>query len=105
MTRIDILSNADNVGGASRAAYRLYRTLLSADIKTKMIVCQKVTDDWAVTGPSTAYEKVKHLIRPKIARHFIRLQKTMNVNPHSANILPSNMAAIINKSDADIVNL
>jgi glycosyltransferase involved in cell wall biosynthesis len=105
MTRIDILSNADNVGGASRAAYRLYRTLLSADIKTKMIVCEKTTDDWAVTGPSTGYEKVKRLIRPKIARRFMRLQKTSNVNPHSANILPSNMAAIINKSDADIVNL
>jgi glycosyltransferase involved in cell wall biosynthesis len=105
MTKIDIISNADNVGGASRAAYRLYRTLLSADIPAKMTVCEKKTDDWAVTGPPTPIEKVKHLLRSKFGGHFVKLQKTPNVNPYSANILPSNMATSINKSDADVVNL
>ena len=55
MTHIDIISNADNVGGASRAAYRLYRTLLSTNIKAKMTVCEKKTDDWMVSGPSNMY--------------------------------------------------
>lgn len=105
MTRIDILSNADNVGGASRAAYRLYRTLLSADITARMTVCEKKTDDWMVAGPSSAYEKIKNLLRPRIGSRIMQLQKTTNVNPHSTNILPSNLAAKINKSDADIVNL
>lgn len=105
MTRIDILSNADNVGGASRAAYRLYRTLLSANVNAKMTVCEKKTDDWMVSSPSTAYGKVRYLIRPRIAGYLMKLQKTPNVNPHSVNILPSNMAAALNKSDADIVNL
>ncbi|OGB22784.1 MAG: glycosyl transferase [Burkholderiales bacterium RIFCSPLOWO2_02_FULL_57_36] len=105
MTHIDIISNADNVGGASRAAYRLYRTLLSTNIKAKMTVCEKKTDDWMVSGPSNMYEKVKHLIRPRIGGNLMRLQRTPNVNPHSANILPSNMAAAINGSDAAIVNL
>lgn len=105
MTRIDIISHADNVGGASRAAYRLYRTLLSADIKANMTVCEKKSDDWAVAGPSGILEKAKHLLRPRIGGNLMRLQKTRNVNPHSANILPSNLSAKINKSDADIVNL
>jgi glycosyltransferase involved in cell wall biosynthesis len=105
MKRIDIISHADNVGGASRAAYRLYRTLLSADIDARMTVCEKKTDDWTVTGPASSFEKANNLIRSRIGGHFVKLQKTTNLNPHSANILPSNMAATINKSDADIVNL
>jgi glycosyltransferase involved in cell wall biosynthesis len=105
MTRIHIISNADNVGGASRAAYRLYRTLLSADLQANMTVCEKRTDDWAVAGPTSPYEKVKHLLRSKFGGNYVKLQRTGNVNPHSANILPSNMSASINRSTADVVNL
>jgi glycosyltransferase involved in cell wall biosynthesis len=105
MIRIDIFSQADNSGGASRAAYRLYRTLRSSEIEAKMTVCEKVTDDWAVTGPATFYEKAKQFLRPRIGRSVLGLQYTTNVNSHSVNVLPSNLAAKINKSDADVVNL
>jgi glycosyltransferase involved in cell wall biosynthesis len=105
MKRIEIISNSDNAGGASRAAYRLYRSLLSAQISAKMTVCQKKTDDWAITGPVAAYEKISHMVRPRIGARFLTLQKTANINPHSANILPSNMAAIINSSETEVVNL
>jgi glycosyltransferase involved in cell wall biosynthesis len=105
MTRIDIFNNADNVGGASRAAYRLYRALLATDIEAKMMVCEKKSDDWQVAGPTSLYDRAKHFIRPKIGGRLVQLQKTTNMNPHSANVLPSNMSAMINRSNADIVNL
>jgi glycosyltransferase involved in cell wall biosynthesis len=105
MTRVSILSNSDNAGGASRAAYRLYLALRSADVCTQMTVRAKKTDDWTVSGPSSTYKKAMHLLRSRIGGSFLALQKTANVNLHSANILPSNMAAHINRSDADIVNL
>lgn len=104
-TRIDIISNADNVGGASRAAYRLYRTLLSADIKARMKVCEKKTDDWKVSGPASVLEKATHMARSRFGGYLMRMQKTPNINPHSANVLPSNVAEGINNSDADVVNL
>lgn len=105
MTHIEILSHADNVGGASRAAYRLYRTLLSTGVDTRMTVCEKKTDDWTIAGPSNAFEKARHLMRSRIGGHLVKLQKTTNINPHSTNILPSNFSAAINQSDSDVVNL
>ncbi|MDB5762850.1 MAG: glycosyl transferase family protein [Herminiimonas sp.] len=105
MTRIEIISNADNVGGASRAAYRLYRSLLSENIETKMVVREKKTDDCRVYGPSTPGEKLRAIMRPKIGGRLLRLQKSENVNPHSVNILPSNWAGAINGSNIDVVNL
>jgi glycosyltransferase involved in cell wall biosynthesis len=105
MPRIEILSNSDSMGGASRAAYRLYRAVRSAVSHTRMTVVNKKTDDWTVTGPSTAYEKVKHLLRPRIGWKIVALQKSPDLNMHSANILPSKLAASINKSDTDVLNL
>jgi glycosyltransferase involved in cell wall biosynthesis len=105
MSRIEILTSSDNIGGANRAAYRLYRALRSTVSQARMTVLYKKSDDWTVTGPSTAYEKVKHFIRPKIGGLIVALQRSPNQNMHSVNLLPSNRAARINKSDTDIVNL
>jgi glycosyltransferase involved in cell wall biosynthesis len=105
MSRIEILTSSDNIGGANRAAYRLYRALRSTVSQAHMTVLYKKSDDWTVTGPSTAYEKAKLFIRPKIGGLIVALQRSPNQNMHSANLLPSNRAALINKSDTDIVNL
>jgi glycosyltransferase involved in cell wall biosynthesis len=106
MPCIEILSNSDSAGGASRAAYRLYRALRAGAHQTRMTVVNKKTDDWRVSGPLTAYEKMKHLIRPRLGWRIVALQRSPDFHMmHSANILPSNLSAAINKSDTDIVNL
>jgi glycosyltransferase involved in cell wall biosynthesis len=105
MSCIEILCSSDSIGGADRAAYRLYRALRSQVGQTRMTVSHKKSDDWTVTGPSTLSQKAKHFMRPKIGGRIMALQRTPNLNMHSTNILPSNRAAIINRSDTDIVNL
>ena len=105
MTRITILSHSDNGGGASRAAYRLYRALQAAEIKSRMTVRSKLTGDWTVTATSKTHAKAVNLVRARFGGYLMLLQKTSNANMHSANLLPSNLAAPINASDADIVNL
>jgi glycosyltransferase involved in cell wall biosynthesis len=105
MTRISILSHADGGGGASRAAYRLYRALQGADIKPAMTVRSKVTGDWTVRAAPNAHAKAMNLVRSRFGGYLMLLQKTANANMHSANLLPSNLAAALNASAADVVNL
>lgn len=105
MTRITILSHSDNGGGASRAAYRLYRALQAADIQPRMTVRSKQTGDWTVTATSKTHAKAVNFVRSRFGGNLMLLQKTSNANMHSANLLPSNLAAAINASDTDIVNL
>jgi glycosyltransferase involved in cell wall biosynthesis len=105
MARIEILSSSDTAGGASRAAYRLYRALRSSMPGTRMTVMDKKTDDWGVDGPSHPLEKVHRFLRPKIAGGLVRWQKSAERCIHSLNVLPSRMAARINRSPIDLVNL
>jgi len=105
MTRIEILSNSDSVGGASRAAYRLYRALRTSAPDTRMTVADKRTDDWGVHGPANVLEKAKRYLRPRIAGRLTALQRTDNAGAHSLNLLPSNMAGGINRSSVDLVNM
>ncbi|TFW36318.1 glycosyltransferase [Massilia horti] len=102
---MSILSISDNAGGASRAAYRLYRALRSKQVSARMMVHVKKTDDWTVSGPSTTFGKARKLLRSKFGAGVMRLQTSPNLNMHSVNLLPSNLAASLNRSDADVVNL
>jgi glycosyltransferase involved in cell wall biosynthesis len=105
MTRITILSHSDNGGGASRAAYRLYQALQAAGNKPGMTVRLKVTGDWTVTATSKSYAKAVNFARSRFGGYLMMLQKTPNANMHSANLLPSNLSAALNASDAGVVNL
>ena len=105
MTRINILSHSDGGGGASRAAYRLYRGLRAADITAAMTVRSRMSGDWTVNATSKSYAKVLSMVRSRFGGYLMSLQKNGNTNMHSANILPSNLAAAINAGAADVVNL
>jgi glycosyltransferase involved in cell wall biosynthesis len=104
MTRIGILNHSDGGGGASRAAYRLYRGLQAAGVKPTMTVRQKVTGDWTIATTSK-YAKAANFARSRFGGYLMMLQKTGNANMHSANVLPSNLAEAINDGATDVVNL
>jgi glycosyltransferase involved in cell wall biosynthesis len=104
MTRINILNHSDGAGGASRAAYRLYRGLQAAGVEPSMTVRQKITGDWTIATTSK-YAKAANFVRSRFGGYLMLLQKTGNANMHSANVLPSNLAAAINAGATDVVNL
>lgn len=105
MKNIEILSSSDTVGGASRAAYRLYRALRSSVSEARMTVMEKKTDDRGIRGPSGVFEKASGYLRPRIGGRIVALQRSADRCIHSMNFLPSNMAARINSSAVDLVNL
>ena len=65
----------------------------------------KKSDDWSVQGPVSRLEKLVNIVRGSIGQLFMRLQRSQNVNFHSGDWLPSNLAKKINASDIDVVNL
>jgi glycosyltransferase involved in cell wall biosynthesis len=105
MTRIDIVSNSDSLGGANRAAYRLYRALRATVPATRMTVAQKKTDDWGVDGPPSFAGRAQYWLRPKLGFALLALQKAPDPNVRSANIVPSRLAERIDAGGADVVNL
>ncbi|QCJ71833.1 glycosyl transferase [Providencia heimbachae] len=99
------ISHSDLRGGAARAAYRLHLAQLSADIESRMLVRNKLSDSWTIQGPSSILEKGLNQLRPSLGNQINKLQRSHNTNFHSGNWLPSNWAKKINSSNADIVNL
>ncbi|MEL4300475.1 glycosyltransferase family 4 protein [Shewanella xiamenensis] len=99
------VSHSDVSGGAARAAYRLHRAQLATGIDSQILVRSKKSDDWTVLGPVSRIEKLLNSMRSFIGSQLIRLQRSQNVNFHSGDFLPSNLAKNINASDVDIVNL
>lgn len=105
MMPVTLLSHADDGGGAGRAAYRLYQAFRDHQVDARMLVRLKQTGDWRVSTAAPRHAKAVNFLRSRVGGHLMRLQKTANANMHSANLLPSNLAASINASAADVVNL
>ena len=99
------ISHSDISGGAARAAYRLHRAQLATGIDSHMLVRSKKSDDWTVQGPVTRIEKLFNIMRGFIGSQLMKLQRSQNVNFHSGDLLPSNLAKTINACDADVVHL
>jgi glycosyltransferase involved in cell wall biosynthesis len=104
--KVNIINHSDSFGGASRAAYRIHKSLLNIDVESTMIVNIKNTDEWSIRGPE---KKIKQLTLPiwsalstLIAKKF---QKSLNKNLHSISIFNSNIINDINSSNVDLVNL
>lgn len=99
------LSHSDIAGGAARASYRLHEALLKSNIDSNMMVRNKYSNNWSVSGPNSVFEKLLNKIRAPIGKKIDSFQKTKNNNFHSGGWVPSNWSSIINRSDYDIVHL
>lgn len=100
-----LISNSDGGGGAARAAARLHRALLAQGIPAQMRVRYKTGDQPGAESSSGRLGKLADRLRLPMGDLYMRLQKTTNLAPHSANWVPSRWSATLNASDADVVNL
>jgi glycosyltransferase involved in cell wall biosynthesis len=99
------VSYTDAGHGAARAAYRIHRALLDVGaVESRMLVRRKHTDDWTVASVATSVAaKAMALTRPDLGALAARLQRCDNSNLHSANFVPSRLAAAA--GTAEVVNL
>ncbi len=99
------ISYSDAEGGADKAALRICKAQRKAGINAQMLVAKKITNYSFVRALSPGWRQLEFLVKNKIAQKLVRMQKTSNPIHHSLNIFPSFVHHIINKSDADVVNL
>ncbi len=104
--KILIVNTSDIQGGAARAAYRLYRSLLANNVDCQMLVQSKSSDDFTVIGSMTKLEKVMKLLRPRVDKLPVNFYKHRTKTPFSTSWLPSgHLVKKINAINPDIVHL
>ncbi|MGD9728474.1 MAG: glycosyltransferase [Nitrospiraceae bacterium] len=99
------LSYSDTVGGAARAAARLYRALYRWGISIRMRVGYKHLDINRIEAPDSKFARGLALLRPVIGEAVARLQKTANAELRSVAVLPSGLLREINSPAVDLVHL
>lgn len=103
--KVVAVSYSDINGGASRAAYRIHRALLSQGVDSAMCVSEALAGDWTVRGPASKWDKAAVKARLAIGDAMAACIKTENRVSHSAAVAPTSRAHRLNESDADVVHL
>lgn len=108
--KILIVNESDINGGASRAAYRLHRSLLEQNVESQMLVQKKSSDDYTVIGPETKTQQTMLAlkIREKLDQLPLKIYKnrtTTHFNFSTAWFPSSKIVDRINEIKPDIVHL
>lgn len=93
------------MGGAARAAYRIHKSLISANQESRMHVINSTSNDWSVIGTKSVTEKAITRFRGVLTGVLPKVMKTSNPILHSPAVIPSNWSSFLNRSDSDIINL
>ncbi|MDK2792755.1 MAG: hypothetical protein PWQ25_1618 [Deferribacteres bacterium] len=104
--KILIVNTSDITGGAARAAYRLHRALIEAEVDSQMLVQDKKSDDYTVIGPETKVQKAIAKLRPTLDHLPVKRYKNRTKTLFSPAWLPfSGIVDKINEINPDIVHL
>lgn len=104
--KILIVNTSDIQGGAARAAYRLHRSLLDANIDSQMLVQSKVSDDCTVITEDSRVRRYLNKLRPIIDGLPVRKYKHRIKTLFSPSWFGfNNIVTKINKINPDIVHL
>ncbi|MBK2110244.1 glycosyltransferase family 4 protein [Francisella tularensis] len=104
--KILIVNTSDIQGGAARAAYRLHRSLLDANIDSQMLVQSKASDDCTVITEDSRLRRYLNKLRPIIDGLPVRKYKNKTKTLFSPSWFGfNNIVTKINKINPDIVHL
>jgi len=105
--KVLIVNTSDIQGGAARAAYRLYKSLLVQGVESQMLVQSKTSDDFRVHAlANTKVQKVLSKVIPTIDALPTRFYKTKTKTLFSPSWVGSKtIVDKINELNPDIVHL
>jgi len=98
------LSTYDYDAGASRAAYRLHRSLLESGFSSRMLVYDKFSCDATVIGPENKYERGINLLRPQLDRLPLVLYPQRK-GTWSTSLFPNRIEKKVALEDPDLIHL
>lgn len=99
------VNESDIVGGAARAAYRLHIALLKNEVDSKMLVHNKLSDEFSIIGSTTNKNKIVNIFRSFLDNLPVKLYRHKTKTLFSPAWLPSNIVRKINEVNPDIVHL
>ncbi len=102
-----IVNTYDNLGGAARAAYRLHKGLQALSVDSRMLVCEKFSDDPTVFCPERKrYNKVLVKLRSVIDPQPVNSLYPGRIQiPYSLNWLPERYHFLAGNAKCNIINL
>lgn len=100
-----LISTFDTYGGAARAAYRLHHGLIISGYDSRMLVQEKCTDDWTVTGPGTKLAHLKGKIRANGDALPLVAYRNRQEGFFSNSFLPDNIQNNVKILNPDILHL
>lgn len=100
-----LLSNTDILDGASRAAYRLHQGLCKINISSQMLVQIKASNDSAVIGPDSQFQKGLARLRPSLDALPLRLYSGWSGASYSTQWLPNQILSELHRLQPDIISL
>lgn len=103
--RVLQVNYSDIRGGAAVAAYRLNQALRSHGIDSQMLVTDAVAGDWTAQSVRGAWAKPIDSLRRKFSRLPNLFCRTETRVFSSCAVLPSIWPRVLNRSDADVINL
>ena len=106
MLKILHVNYYDIKGGAAIGVNRLHRALLKNGVNSKILVCEKTSNDSTIIGPNNTFEILANQFKIALSRYIKRkLLTTKNKETFSFNFLNTNILKKINNHNADIVHL
>jgi glycosyltransferase involved in cell wall biosynthesis len=105
MLKVVQLSHSDTIGGAARAAWRIHQAIRIAGVDSTLLVSRAALPDPTVIGPTTAPGRLLARSRRLLASPWRGLLKTPRPGLRSPACIPSQWAARLNASAADVVHL
>lgn len=99
------IAYSDAYDGASRAAGRLRNALIHSGLTCTAMVRVKWGDEASVLGPNGLTGKLFDRVRLPLGKKLLNKLSAVHYDYHSANLLPSRLASVLNESDVDVVNL
>ena len=106
MFKVLHVNYSDIKGGAAIGVNRFHHALLKTGIDSKILVCDKNSNDEKVLGPTSTFEVLLNQLKISISRFIKRkLIHTENKETFSFNFFNTKILNKINKQDVDIVHL
>lgn len=105
--KILLISHSDNLGGANKASFRLFKSLFKK-IYVEILCRYKTVNSRRINKivkPQLLISKIRDRLGNLISKLYLNHEKIKNLPYLSGNWIYSNWSTEINKSDFDVVNL
>lgn len=101
--RVALVGATDRQDGAGRAMWRLHRALLAFGVTSRMLVREKISDEWTVEGEPAG--RAWSLARKSLGRLLLAACAVRDGAVRSVNAAPTRLSPRLLRSSADIVHL